>query len=616
MNNAWSRTWYCGLIVVLAALALPSRVAAIGFNSKLIASSSGLRAIASGDVDGDGLADLIGVGASELRAWFGRSSGELVSVAPTQLPVDFRLEWQLMQSLVPSFQGILSVDLNGDARQDVVVLGLMGSIENTRRGFLSLLWSESQHTYVVSGFTPLWERSSGLLVAGDVDGDGLGDVIAQTANHWDMPGSEPWLDIARVFRGRGDGTFDSPVALAVPPADQGGLLFPQPFLAIIQRDGRVGIEAALQYSRNFDGAATFFSDGHGGFVAEPFLPYAHEWRMQSYVERVCADPKGNQDFVVRFPGAAVHGSSRAEGGLPLEFDGGIYACAVDDMNADGTADLVLVDHQNLYASESRPTENVVSELIWTTVSPVRDHLANYSVALGDFNGDGLRDIGLNGPEGVTIFLGIPKPFIADGGPYDVIANQFALGTVTLNGTSPNATRVSWFDGDTPLGSTARLTLANVPLGVHTVTFVAENPAGTTRSTTTVTVRLPSTGGGTAGDPGPQGPQGAEGPAGPQGPAGAVGPTGPQGPQGPAGPMGPQGPEGPQGIQGPQGPQGLTGVAGPKGDPGSFAPGMIVMVPKGRPTPAGGFIFIGTFELRRPEEKGDAKKFSVDCYMKR
>ena len=70
--------------------------------------------------------------------------------------------------------------------------------------------------------------------------------------------------------------------------------------------------------------------------------------------------------------------------------------------------------------------------------------------------------------------------------------------------------------------------------------------------------------GPEGPTGPEGPAGQEGPEGPEGPAGAEGPAGSEGPQGDAGPPGPEGDQGPQGPQGQTGSQGPPGPEGPSG----------------------------------------------------
>lgn len=180
-----------------------------------------------------------------------------------------------------------------------------------------------------------YERDASFIVAADIDGDGLADVI--------MPG--PYLNIANsesiaILHGQSDGTLSAPQYIPVPITPYA--------LAVGDVDGNGTPDLVSITSDNSSSTTVtvLFGDGHGNFQ----------------------QPVTQQTFSGIFPGPA----------------------SLVDLDGDGKADLVLAVEQQ---------SGLASSLLWlkntgggfappTTLATIVYN--NFSVA--DFNGDGKPDI--------------------------------------------------------------------------------------------------------------------------------------------------------------------------------------------------------------------------------
>jgi len=133
------------------------------------------------DLNGDGLSDLVYVRDNTLIVSLASAAGGFLSeLATTTLEGVFRLE-----------------HLDGDDRWDLVLLD---------RGNLRLLFGSGAGSFGAPRSLSL--RASRLLGAGDLDGDGVADIILETAAmHY------TWLSSARDF---------APIELAIEPSTQAG----------------------------------------------------------------------------------------------------------------------------------------------------------------------------------------------------------------------------------------------------------------------------------------------------------------------------------------------------------------------------------------------------------
>lgn len=191
---------------------------------------SGLRGIpsgvAGGDFDGDGNRDV----ALSYVDTTGNTSG-LVLVRGNGDGTFIKPAGSLATSTAAVQGGVLSSDLNGDGRPDLV-------------------WGETAYmnqaggTFVVSAL-PVHGTAFGVA---DLDGDGVADVVIDNA----------------IYAGNGDGTF-KPTAIYVvaTPADAKVVS-----VAVGDVNGDGHPDVIVQYMADMAGLSVAYGDGRGGFTAD------------------------------------------------------------------------------------------------------------------------------------------------------------------------------------------------------------------------------------------------------------------------------------------------------------------------------------------------------------
>jgi hypothetical protein len=358
-----------------------------------------------GDMNGDGRADvLVGAHAADPGGRSNAGSAYVVYGKPTAAPVDlaalgsqgFRID-----GATPTERAGWAVaaagDANGDGRPDVLV-GAAFADNNGRQssGSAYVVFGRATTTTVdlaalgdqgfrIDGAAPQDFTAEAIAEAGDLNGDGLGDVLVGAT--FADPSGRPNAGSAYVVYGK---RTAEPVDLA--------------------RLGSQGFR--------IDGAAP--GDGAGAAVAAGDLDA--DGRTDLVVGSVFADANGRQGsgsaHVVLAPQTRVDLAAvgddvlRIDGAAPLDFAGGSLA-APGDVNGDARADLLL----GAVLADGEDTDSGSAYVVQLTGSTaavdlaalggrgfrmdgagVGDRAGESVSAAGDVNGDGRPDVLVGAPQ--------------------------------------------------------------------------------------------------------------------------------------------------------------------------------------------------------------------------
>ena len=319
------------------------------------------------DVNGDGKLDVLTSGGS-VYSLLGNGDGTLQAASPLGSGGGYHV-------------GV--ADLNGDTRPDLVV-GVGGGAQvyltKAEGGFAA-------PSKVVVGTTGV---SIGL---GDVQGDGIVDLAVG-----DYAGSGDHA--AYVLLGRGDGSFGPPVQVKTEPNPHALLL------ADLNHDGRLDL-ATANYGAESVTVALGLGDGRflppqnlSGEPA-PIEVRAADLNLDGHVDLIAGSERSNM--------LSIH-LGRGDGTfLPVQRlavtgERNTYGLAVDDVNGDGVADIVVCSANN---------GTQISVLLGLGDESFRPPVSfsagndTFSIGIADLNGDGLKDIAVSNassPSQVTVLL--------------------------------------------------------------------------------------------------------------------------------------------------------------------------------------------------------------------
>jgi hypothetical protein len=192
------------------------------------------------------------------------------------------------------------------------------------------------------------------------------------------------------------------------------------FLAPVSFPGGGG-EAMVSADFNRDGwldlaspGGVLLGNGHGTFQPALSLPYAGgSWAM------AVGDFNGDGNPDLAGPTSVLLGNGDGPFGQPIEFYGWAWDLAVGDFNGDGNADLVRTWWENdetwgtsyigvlLGNGDGTFTPHWSAETIWIA-----------TIALADFNADGMLDVAVNDYGNVGVWLGngdgtLQPPIVSD-----------------------------------------------------------------------------------------------------------------------------------------------------------------------------------------------------------
>jgi hypothetical protein len=345
--------------------------------------------LVAGDFDGDGNLDLAGVDGGtrpgHVSLLWGDGTGNFT---PQQVngPMGFSLMTAdingdgVTDVIIPDRFGIISVvlgqkqrimpsgepfypagvgtatagDVNGDKKVDLYV----GSLAPSPPG--SLYLNQGSEKFTQAGSPP----GQGILLA-DLDGDGFADLIGSDGVN------------LLVWKGAAGGSFSStPIPIGPPPS----LSFQAPQIQIADMDGDGRPDIIMpnvvlynQGNLNFVAVTLNFGAEDGPFVVGDFN---HDGLMDIVTGAATLLGQANRTFRTVTPNNLNIGP----GNFP----------AVGDFNKDGNLDVVYSGNGLPIVVYYGRGDGTFYEQSLLTIGPVSDF--SQSIAVGDFNGDGLPDI--------------------------------------------------------------------------------------------------------------------------------------------------------------------------------------------------------------------------------
>jgi hypothetical protein len=325
-------------------------------------------AVAIGDVNGDGKADLLTADP------YTTGSNTTVSVFINNGDGTFAAHVDYLTTGLLS-RNVVVGDLNGDGKADLVVMNQSNS---------SVFLNNGNGTF---GAAQNITSGGQSIALGDLNGDGKLDLVI--ANYSNLS----------VLLGSGNGSFSTPKTYAAGTSDPRSIVLGdlngdgKPDLAISGGSGSMTIQVVL-------------NDGTGGFVTpigyttatNPGGVALGDLNGDGKLDVVFANPYGNNVGVMLNTGKGVLGAAQYSAvGM------GPSSVAVGDLNGDGKMDIAALNSGDNTLSVLFYGKPGAAALVYPVAS------GPTSVALGDLNGDGQNDLVVEGNGALSVLLVSCKP---------------------------------------------------------------------------------------------------------------------------------------------------------------------------------------------------------------
>ncbi|HEY6005022.1 MAG TPA: VCBS repeat-containing protein [Anaeromyxobacter sp.] len=332
---------------------------------------SGLKTyvLASGDLDGDGLVDLVAANEEEdsITVFLGLGDGTFQRVSATNFPT----------GAYPT--GLAIADFDGDGIPDVVTANYHGES-------VSVLFGAGDGTLGAASTYPTEAGSqTSNLALGDLNGDGWLDVVA----------TNPATGSVSVFLGRPGGALDPSINL--PVANRRSA----PFSAAIgdfDGDGKGDVAIADMVNLSI---VVRLGKGDGTFAPEvafpeggvpPYNCIAWDVNLDGVLDVVCANRQSDDVSVLLGAGDGTFGdpivSSVRVGPCASLPCAGPYSVAVADFNLDGVPDVVTA---NFLSGTASVLIGIGDGRFEAPIDAGKTGAFSYGVATGDFDRNGKPD---------------------------------------------------------------------------------------------------------------------------------------------------------------------------------------------------------------------------------
>ncbi|MDQ4123438.1 MAG: VCBS repeat-containing protein [Acidobacteriota bacterium] len=419
------------------------------------------RSMVVADFNGDGIPDAVTAnqGTNNLSVLYGQANGTFA--VALNLPAVAG-----NASITPAT--LAAGDLNGDNRIDLVVGGSGGS-----SSLMIFLNNGSSGFAPPTNFSAQFNSSSvqGLLL-GRFFGENKLDVAVITSGSFsDEPGR------VVIYRGLANGNFDANVQFTFPTgnAPAGGAT------ADFNNDGRPDIATANSGSNN---VAVLLSNSQGGLGArqtllgvQPSSVIAADFNGDGFLDAVVSGSSSGSSQVLTFYLGDANGNFGPPQSIPIvNSAAGQFLAA--DLNNDSRLDLIAYGATNFGSVNTFTVYiNNGSSMPFNVLPPPSYNFTGVptSAALGDFNGDGRRDIiAALSNNSVGLLLG------GANGTFVQSQTSFAVGI------QPSAITVGDFNGDNFLD--AAIAGSNSNTSSSSVIILFGNGAGNfTSSSAPITV---------------------------------------------------------------------------------------------------------------------------------